>query len=193
MTVRTATEEATRAKRRARPGAGPTGAADGQLGFDLAPPRAAAPVVPSRAIEDLAAPAVPSRAVERAASASGAAPVARAVASPSPATAPASRTPLDLAPPRGRTAGGPVGASTPVPPAVLAPPVPIAATPALRARGRSSSRGTSLDALLTGTWQGLLAHGSVRCPVCRGAMTPRYAAGPKPVGGRCRDCGSSIA
>ena len=53
--------------------------------------------------------------------------------------------------------------------------------------------GATLDRVVIGAWEGLLAHGSVGCPVCRGAMTPRYGAGPAPVGGRCRDCSAELS
>jgi hypothetical protein len=53
--------------------------------------------------------------------------------------------------------------------------------------------GPTLDELLAGVWEGLSAHRTVPCPVCGGSLAPRYGAGPGPVGGRCRDCASTIA
>jgi hypothetical protein len=53
--------------------------------------------------------------------------------------------------------------------------------------------GPTLDDLLVGVWEGLAAHRTVACLACGEAMTPRYGAGPVPVGGRCRGCGTSIA
>jgi hypothetical protein len=53
--------------------------------------------------------------------------------------------------------------------------------------------GPTLDDLLVGVWEGLTAHRTVACPACGEAMTPRYSAGPAPVGGRCRSCGTTIA
>lgn len=50
----------------------------------------------------------------------------------------------------------------------------------------------TLDDLIVGAWEGLSAHHTVSCPVCSGALAPRYGAGPAPVGGRCRDCGSTL-
>jgi hypothetical protein len=50
----------------------------------------------------------------------------------------------------------------------------------------------TLDALVVGAWEGLAAHHPVACPVCSGAMTPRYGSGPGPVGGRCGRCGSTL-
>jgi hypothetical protein len=58
--------------------------------------------------------------------------------------------------------------------------------------GGERDGGQTLDDLLVGTWQGLTAHRTVACPVCSGAMAPRYGAGPAAVGGRCRDCDSTL-
>jgi len=53
--------------------------------------------------------------------------------------------------------------------------------------------GLTLDDLVVGVWEGLSAHRAVACPACGGEMAPRYGAGPAPVGGRCRGCGTTIA
>ncbi|HET6505713.1 MAG TPA: hypothetical protein VFG42_02885 [Baekduia sp.] len=53
--------------------------------------------------------------------------------------------------------------------------------------------GPTLDELLVGVWEGLAAHRTVACPACGEAMTPRYSAGPAPVGGRCGSCRTTIA
>jgi hypothetical protein len=53
--------------------------------------------------------------------------------------------------------------------------------------------GPTLDDLLVGVWEGLVAHRTVACPACGEAMAPRYSAGPAPVGGRCKGCGTTIA
>jgi hypothetical protein len=53
--------------------------------------------------------------------------------------------------------------------------------------------GLTLDDLVVGVWEGLAAHRTVACPACGEAMTPRYSAGPAPVGGRCRSCGTTIS
>jgi tRNA(Ile2) C34 agmatinyltransferase TiaS len=52
--------------------------------------------------------------------------------------------------------------------------------------------GLTLDELIVGVWEDLSAHRTVACPACGEAMTPRYSAGPAPVGGRCRSCGTTI-
>jgi hypothetical protein len=51
----------------------------------------------------------------------------------------------------------------------------------------------TLDELIAGVWEGLAVHGVVECPVCAGEMAPEYGAGARPVGGRCRDCGSVLS
>jgi hypothetical protein len=58
-------------------------------------------------------------------------------------------------------------------------------------RGGETPRRT-LDDLVLGVWEGLSSHHTVTCPVCRGKMDPRYGSGARPVGGRCRRCGSTL-
>jgi hypothetical protein len=53
--------------------------------------------------------------------------------------------------------------------------------------------GRTLEDLLSGAWEDLSAHRTATCPVCAGAMEPRYGAGPSAVGGRCRACRSDLA
>jgi hypothetical protein len=50
----------------------------------------------------------------------------------------------------------------------------------------------TLDALLSGVWEGLAAHKSVACPVCEGQMTPDYGAHALPIGGHCQECGARL-
>ena len=50
--------------------------------------------------------------------------------------------------------------------------------------------GPTLDDLVVGVWEGLAAHRTVACLACgEASMTPRYGAGPAPVGGRCAAAG----
>jgi hypothetical protein len=56
----------------------------------------------------------------------------------------------------------------------------------------AASGGPTLDDLVVGVWEGLAAHRTVACLACGEAMMPRYSAGPAPVGGRCRGCGTTI-
>ena len=53
--------------------------------------------------------------------------------------------------------------------------------------------GRTLEDLLSGAWEDLSAHRTATCPICDGAMEPRYGSGPSAVGGRCRDCRTDIA
>jgi tRNA(Ile2) C34 agmatinyltransferase TiaS len=64
--------------------------------------------------------------------------------------------------------------------------VPVVTAP------RHGGGGLTLDDLVVGVWEDLAAHRTVACPGCGEAMTPRYGAGPAPVGGRCRSCGTTI-
>jgi hypothetical protein len=52
--------------------------------------------------------------------------------------------------------------------------------------------GPTLEDVLSGAWEDLIAHRTATCPVCDGAMTPRYGSGPSAVGGRCGGCGSEL-
>ena len=51
----------------------------------------------------------------------------------------------------------------------------------------------SLDDVLTGAWEALAEGLVASCPICDGALEPRYGAGPAPVAGRCRRCGSELS
>jgi len=64
------------------------------------------------------------------------------------------------------------------PPDVLPPPSP--------------GEGPTLEEVLSGAWEDLVAHRTAACPICDGAMAPRYGSGPPAVGGRCRDCGAEM-
>ncbi len=50
----------------------------------------------------------------------------------------------------------------------------------------------TLDALVAGVWEGLVAHESAVCPVCGDEMRPEYGAHALPIGGRCRSCGTRL-
>ena len=51
----------------------------------------------------------------------------------------------------------------------------------------------TLDALVSGVWEGLAAHRSVACPLCGHEMTPDYGAHARPIGGSCRHCGTRLS
>lgn len=74
-------------------------------------------------------------------------------------------------------------------PNVAGPPAASATTqPAGAAVG-----GQTLDDVLVEAWEGLMTHRIVACPVCRGALRPRYgAATGAPTGGRCERCDSTL-
>jgi tRNA(Ile2) C34 agmatinyltransferase TiaS len=57
---------------------------------------------------------------------------------------------------------------------------------------RPEGVGRTLDDVLVSAWEELTGHASVACPVCRGTMEPRYGSESRPVGGRCRRCGSTL-
>jgi hypothetical protein len=58
---------------------------------------------------------------------------------------------------------------------------------------RTSPRdGLTLEDVLSGVWEDLTAHHTAACPICSGAMEPRYGSGPSAVGGRCRDCRTEL-
>ena len=52
----------------------------------------------------------------------------------------------------------------------------------------TAREGRTLEDVLSGAWEDLTAHRTAACPICDGAMEPRYGAGPSAVGGRCRSC-----
>jgi hypothetical protein len=54
------------------------------------------------------------------------------------------------------------------------------------------AEGQTFDGLIVGAWEDLSAHRPVSCPVCHGAMAPRYGGGQGAVGGRCTDCGTVL-
>ncbi len=62
----------------------------------------------------------------------------------------------------------------------------------LGVRPLAAGGGPTLDDVIAGAWEALADNRSVSCPVCAGAMRPRYGAGAAPVGGRCDDCGSAL-
>ena len=53
--------------------------------------------------------------------------------------------------------------------------------------------GPTLDDLVAGAWEGLLAGAPAECLVCGTALTPRHSAGAGIVGGRCGGCGSTVS
>ena len=65
--------------------------------------------------------------------------------------------------------------------------------PSAAERLKASPReGRTLEDVLSGAWEDLTAHRTAACPICDGAMEPRYGAGPSAVGGRCRSCRTEL-
>lgn len=52
--------------------------------------------------------------------------------------------------------------------------------------------GRTLEDVISGAWEDLLARRTATCPICGGALEPRLGSGPSPVGGRCRACASEL-
>jgi len=52
--------------------------------------------------------------------------------------------------------------------------------------------GPTLEDVLSGACEDLIAHRTATCPICAGAMQPRYGSGPSAVGGRCGDCHTEL-
>ena len=78
--------------------------------------------------------------------------------------------------------------------AVAAPAVP-AATPQGETleTARAHRHGPTLDDLVAGAWEGLLAGAPADCLVCGTPLTPRHSAGAGIVGGRCGGCGTTVS
>lgn len=76
---------------------------------------------------------------------------------------------------------------------IAAPAVPVGGDQHADESMVQQGGGLTLDDLVVGVWEGLTAHRTVACLACGEAMTPRYSAGPAPVGGRCTGCGTTIA
>jgi len=56
----------------------------------------------------------------------------------------------------------------------------------------SPREGRTLEDVLSGAWEDLTAHRTATCPICAGAMKPRYGSGPSAVGGRCTSCRTEV-
>ena len=54
-------------------------------------------------------------------------------------------------------------------------------------REESVGEGPTLADVLASAWEGLAARSAVACPVCHGELEPR------PAGGRCRSCGTTLS
>lgn len=72
------------------------------------------------------------------------------------------------------------------------PPCDCTPGPAAGQLKASPRAGRTLEDVVSGAWEGLGAHRTATCPVCDGAMEPRYGAGASAVGGRCRSCRTEL-
>ncbi len=91
------------------------------------------------------------------------------------------------------------GAAAPVAPARETPPIATPAheavevpAPAPDTTASARREGPTLDDLVAGAWEGLLAGAPASCVVCGTTMHPRYSGGHAPVGGRCTGCGTTL-
>ncbi|HET8953431.1 MAG TPA: hypothetical protein VFN44_23105 [Solirubrobacteraceae bacterium] len=77
--------------------------------------------------------------------------------------------------------------------AVAAP--PETASPAAEAATTASAHrhGPTLDDLVAGAWEGLVAGAHADCLVCGAPLAPRHSAGAGIVGGRCDGCGTTVS
>jgi hypothetical protein len=70
----------------------------------------------------------------------------------------------------------------PAPPSPAGGPATVAAVAPVR----------TLDEVLVGAWSAVAAGHTAECPLCAGALRPRWSAGAGAVGGRCTDCDTSV-
>jgi hypothetical protein len=71
--------------------------------------------------------------------------------------------------------------------------LPVRRYPSAAERLKAPPReGRTLEDVLSGAWEDLGAHRTATCPICDGAMRPRYGSGPSAVGGRCASCHSEL-
>ena len=82
------------------------------------------------------------------------------------------------------------GAGAPPEPATAAAAV---ASPESDTTARAHRHGPTLDDLVAGAWEGLLAGAPAGCLVCGTSLTPRHSAGAGIVGGRCGGCGTTVS
>jgi hypothetical protein len=57
----------------------------------------------------------------------------------------------------------------------------------------TAGHGETLDRLVVTSWERLVSHAEAPCLLCGGAMEPRYGAHAASIGGRCRDCGTTLS
>ncbi len=53
--------------------------------------------------------------------------------------------------------------------------------------------GPTLDDVIAAAWQEIERGERSSCLICHGELRPVWAAGPRPVGGHCQDCGARLS
>jgi hypothetical protein len=51
----------------------------------------------------------------------------------------------------------------------------------------------TLDDVIVGAWEAVSVTRTAACPLCGGDLVPRFGAGPHPVAGACRSCGTELS
>ena len=51
----------------------------------------------------------------------------------------------------------------------------------------------TLEDLIVGAWHEVTLGVPAECPVCHGELKSVWSQGPRPVGGRCADCGTCLS
>ena len=75
--------------------------------------------------------------------------------------------------------------------AVHAPPHAYDLSPSVQLKACPRD-GRTLEDVLSGAWEDVTADRTATCPICDGAMQPRYGAGPSAVAGRCGSCRTEL-
>jgi hypothetical protein len=101
-------------------------------------------------------------------------------------TTPAARRQPSLLDPEPPPRGGFQRPGRPARPTSAPAPAPVAAPPAATARRET------LEDRVGATWTALTTSHAAACPLCGGDIAPRYSAGARPVGGRCRSCATEL-
>lgn len=76
------------------------------------------------------------------------------------------------------------------PPSLFGPGPEVAADEIVRRHDGDVGGKLTLDDAIVDAWEGLAARAVVACPLCGGSLRPHAA--PDAVGGRCRDCGTTL-
>ena len=84
-------------------------------------------------------------------------------------------------------------AAAPQPTAVSATEAGAAHRCEVEGEGCAPGSGETLDRLVVGGWERLTSRAATACLLCGGAMEPTYGVQSKPIGGRCRDCATTLS